>query len=317
MPRNEIPTDFTSQQKLLGTIETKVTADGPSGELIAFLAKNGIVIADDVAAGVTAAGHHTNNLSFTKQGQKYCAQRDVLMLPITVGSVGCFQFLKSYYKDDLKSLGDWDLTVTTSGKITLPIDVAGWTTLLTGFKAKNDSYAAPAVSPLAQYLVKKTISLADYLTKLGAAATLESEMKTAKSNAGKEHNNMVKEWALPLKHIKMEGSFLMKLYAGDEKAICDYGYTVVDDVKVLKTRNIKIPFGFTKLRQKATIGGGFINTGTETLWIYKGKIAAGAPIILLAGAKLIVPKGYSNFCVTNTSAVNSTKMQVVPPNKVA
>lgn len=316
MPRNEIPTDFPTQQKLLGSIKTKVTDDGPSGELIAFLAKNGIVIDDDVAAGVTAAGHHANNLSYTKEGQKYCAQRDALMLPVTVGSGGCFQFLKSYYKNDLKSLGDWDLTVTTSGKITLPTDVAGWTTLLTGFKAKNDSYSAPAVSPLAQYLVKKSISLADYLTKLGEAATLETEMKTAKSNAGKEHNSMVREWALPLKHIKMEGSFLMKLYVGDEKTLGDYGFTIVDAVKVLKTRTIKIPFGFTKLRQRANVGGAFINTGTETLHLYAGETATGIPIILLAGAKLIVPKGYSTFCITNTSAVNIAMLQVVPPKKV-
>jgi len=300
----------------MGAIQTKVTADGTSGELVAFLAKNGIVIADDVAAGVTAAGYLANNLSLTKLGQKYCAQRDALVLPITIGLGGCFQFLKSYYKDDLKSLGDWDLTVTTSGKITLPIDVAGWTTLLTGFKAKNDSYISPAVSPLLQYLVKKSISLGSYLTKLGAAATLETEMKTAKSDAGKEHNDMVNEWVLPLQHIKMIGAFLMKLYVGNEKTLGDYGFTIVDTAKVLKTRNIKIPFGFTKLKLKAKVGGAFINNGTETLWIYKGKIAAGVPIILLPGAKLIVPKGYSIFCVTNTSVVNSAKMQVVPPKKV-
>jgi|GEM_PF-837796 len=316
MSHNKIPTVFNDQTVLLGNILTKVTDDGSSSPLIAFLAKKGIVLTDDVANGVTAAGHYANNLTLTKQGEKYCEDRDALMLPITVGLNGSFQFLKPYYEPMYKTLGDWDVTITTGGKITLPTDVAGWTTLLTGFKAKNDSYELPEVSPLAQYLVKKNISLSDYVTSIADAAVLETNMKAAKKDAGKAHNDMVNDWALPLKHIRMIGVFLMKLYSGDEKALGEYGYTVVDTPKVLKTRNIKIPFGFTKLKQKAKLGGAFINTGTETLWIYKGKIVSGAPIVLLAGAKLIIPKGCSFFCVMNTSAVNSAKLQVVPPKKV-
>ncbi len=317
MSHNKIPTVFNDQTVLLGNILTKVTADGASSPLIAFFAQKGIVLADDVASGVTAAGHYANNLTLTKQGEKYCEDRDTLMLPITVGLNGSFQFLKPYYAPMYKTMGDWDVTITTGGKITLPTDVAGWTTLLTGFKAKNDSYVSPEISPLEQYLVKKNISLSDYVTSIAAAAVLETNMKSAKSDAGKAHNDMVNEWALPLKHIRMIGVFLMKLYSGDEKALGEYGYTVVNSTKVLKTRNIRIPFGFTKLKQKAKLGGAFINIGTETLWIYKGKIVSGAPIVLLPGAKFIIPKGYSSFCVTNTSAVNSAKLQVVPPKKVA
>ena len=316
MSHNKIPTVFNDQTVLLGNIFKKVTDDGTASPLLAYLAKQGIVLTDDVASGVTAAGYYANNLLLTKQGQKYCEERDVLMLPITGGLNGSFQYLKAYYAPTYKSMGDWDVTITTDGKITLPSDVAGWTTLLTNFKEENDSYESPAVSPLEQYLVKKNISLSDYVTNIGEAATLETNMQAAKKDAGKAHDDMVNEWSLPMKHIRMIGVFLMKLYSGDEKALGEYGYTVVNTPKVKKTRNIKIPFGFTKLKQKAFIGGAFINTGTETLWIYKGKVVSGAPIVLLAGAKMIIPKGYSRFCVTNTSAVNSAKLQIVPPKKV-
>ena len=141
-------------------------------------------------------------------------------------------------------------------------------------------------------------------------------MTTAKNNAKGSHHLMTIAWAIPLQHIRMIGKFLMKLYAGNEQALGDYGFKVVYATKALKTRNIKIPYGFTKLNLKAKIGGSFINTGTETLHIYAGKTITGTPIILLAGGKLIVPKGYSSFCVTNTSPSISAKLQVVPPKQV-
>lgn len=316
MSHNKIPTNFNAQTTLLDKIDEKVTADGSGGELVAFLAKKGIVLSDDIANGVTAANYYGTNLSLTKLGEKYCAERDALMLPVTTGLAGCFQYLKVYYKPEFKSLGDWDVTITNSGKITPPTDVAGWSILLTNFKIKNDSYVSPAVSPLAQYLTKKGIVLADFVTDVAAATVLEDSMKTAKSDASKAHNDMGNKWGIPLKHVSQIGAFLMKLHVGNEKELGEYGFTVVDTPKVLKTRNIKIHFGVTKLKQRANVGGAFINTGTETLHLYAGKTATGIPIILLAGAKLIVPKGYSSFCVTNASAVNSAMLQVVPPKMV-
>jgi hypothetical protein len=141
-------------------------------------------------------------------------------------------------------------------------------------------------------------------------------MASAKTIAEDAHELVVTDWAEPLAHIRLIVAFLMKLYKGNTKKLGYYGITVVAAAKVKKTRNVKIPFGFTKLKQKGFLGGAFINTGTETLWIYKGKTATGTPIVLLAGAKMIIPKGYSSFCVTNTSATISAKLQVVPPKQV-
>jgi hypothetical protein len=317
MSHNKLPTNFKSQTTLLDKIDEKVTADGPDGELVAFLAKKGIVLSDDIAKGVIASDYYATNLSLTKLGEKYRSERDALMLPVTDGLSGCFQYLKVYYEPEFKSLGDWDVTITNSGKITPPTDVAGWKTLLTNFKIKNDSYVSPAVSPLALYLAKKGIVLADFVTDVAAASVLEDNMKTAKNDATKAHNDMGNKWGIPMKHVRQISAFLMKLHVGNEKELGDYGFTIVDTARVLKTRNIKIHFGVTKLKQKAKVGGAFINMGTETLLLYPGKTTAGTPIMLLAGAKLIVPKGFSSFCVTNTSAVNSALLQVVPPKDVA
>ena len=316
MSRNEIPSDFPSQQVLLTNLHKKVTDDGEGGELVAFLEEKGIVLSDDVAKGVLAAGHHTDNLAYAKKGQKYCSERDVFMMPVITHFKGSSQFLKAYYTPETKSLGDWGILVTIGGKITLPTDVEGWSTSLDDLNTQNESYESPEVSPLVQYLTKKGIILADDIASCASATLKQTAMTTAKSSAGVSHHDMVIQWSIPLQHIRTIGVFLMKLHAGNEQYLTDYGYKIVESAKVLKTRNIKIPFGFTRLKQKAKLGGAFINTGTETLHIYAGKTIAGIPIILLAGAKLIVPKGYSSFCVTNTSATISAKLQVVPPKQV-
>ena len=316
MPHIEIPSDLDSQTNLLDIIVKRVTTDGASGELVAFLAKKGIVLADDVAKGVTTEAHYSDSLSFARLGQKYCHERDVLIDPIIKKVSGSYQFLKALYTPDTKELGDWGATITIGGKITLPTEVVGCTTALDNLILKNNSYVSPAISPLKQYLTKNAIVLGDDSMGCAAAALKQDAMTTAKNNAKVAHHLMTIAWAIPLQHIRMIGKFLMKLYIGNEQALGDYGFKVVDAKKALKTRNIKIPYGFTKPNQRAKFGGSFINIGTETLHIYAGKTITGTPIILLAGGKLIVPKGYSSFCVTNTSAVNSAKLQIVPPKNV-
>ena len=270
---NEIPSDFPSQTALLTCIAKKVSEDGVSGELVAFLAKKNIVIADDIAKGVTAAGHYSDYLSFSKTGQKYCHERDQIVDPIIEHVSGSYQFLKAYYNP-------------------------------------------PAVSPLKQYLTKNGIVLADDITSCAAAALKDAAMFTAKSNAKVSHNHMSIVWTIPMQHIRTIGNFLMKLYAGNEQQLSDYGYKIVASAKSLKTRNLKIQYGISRLNQRAKIGGAFINKGTETLHIYAGKTITGTPVVLLAGEKLIVAKGYSCFCATNTSVVNSANLQVVPPKNV-
>ena len=313
---NEIPSDFPSQTALLTCIAKKVSEDGVSGELVAFLAKKKIVLADDIDKGVTAAGYYSDYLSFSKTGQKYCHERDQIVDPIIEHVSGSYQFLKAYYNPDIKDLGDWGGTITIGGKITLPTEIVGCTTAINNLNKQNISYLTPAVSPLKQYLTKNGIVLADDITSCAAAALKDAAMFTAKSNAKVSHNHMSIVWTIPMQHIRTIGNFLMKLYAGNEQQLSDYGYKIVASAKSLKTRNLKIQYGISRLNQRAKIGGAFINKGTETLHIYAGKTITGTPVVLLAGEKLIVAKGYSCFCATNTSVVNSANLQVVPPKNV-
>jgi hypothetical protein len=316
MPRSDVPTSLQPQVSLLGSIAKKVSADAAASPILAYLAQQGIVLADDVAKGVTVMSNYAIYSANAKISQDFREQRDVLMLPIVNGMTGSIQFLKGFYQPNYKPLGDWGITAATGGKITLPTTELEWQTLIGLMNTKNSSYIFPLISPLQQYLTLNSIVLADDITDIATAIVKNASMASAKTIAEDAHELVVTDWAEPLAHIRLIVAFLMKLYKGNTKKLGYYGITVVAAAKVKKTRNVKIPFGFTKLKQKGFLGGAFINTGTETLWIYKGKTATGTPIVLLAGAKMIIPKGYSSFCVTNSSATISAKLQVVPPKQV-
>ena len=312
MSRKELPKTFLGQKLLQKTIKKKVDNDAANGELVAFLVDHGIdLVADTVL--VTAAGvEYTSFLAFKKQSEKLCAQRDKLLNPVVKSVTGSVQFLKAYYQPDYKSLGDWDVVVTDGGKVTIATDPELFLTFLIAFKAENDTYTGLNISPLAQYLTKNKIDLAQCVTDTTAAVVIDDNFKIAKSNSEDAHQVMETKSALPFANLTLITNFLMKLYAGDEKGLSDYGIKVINAPKADKVKNIKLALGQSKLKVKTRIGSMFFNTGTVDLNIYKGKTISGDFIVLAAGAKLLVPKGYSKFSVYNPSTTTTGKLQLIP-----
>ena len=297
MSHKELPTTFLGQKLLHKDIKKKVDFDAAGGELVTFLSEHGIVLADDKVLVDAAALKYTSFLAFKKQSEKLCTQRDKLFNPIIKIVTGLVQVLKGYYQPEYKKMGDWGVEVTDGGKVTIATDPALFLTFLIAFKAENDTYIGTNISPLAAYITKNGIDLAKCVTDTTAAVVFHDDYKTAKSNSEDAHQIMETKSAKPFGNLTVITNYLMKLYVGNEKGLSVYGIKTVNAPKVDKVKNMKLVLGQIKLNSKAKVGSMFFNNGTVDLQIYKGKTATGDFIILAAGAKLLVPKGYSAFSV--------------------
>lgn len=316
MSRKELPTTFLGQKLLFDDIKKKVDADGADGELVAFLAEHNINLADDKLLVDAAHLKYKSFLSFSKQSEKLCEKRDKLLNPVIKKVTKSVQYLKGFYNPDYKMLGDWDVTVTDGGKVTIPTDPEKFLTFIIAFKLKNDDYDEPLISPLAQFLTDKKISLADCVTDATAALALHEEFKTATSNSEAAHQAMVTKSAHPFYNLLSITNFLMKLHVDNEKELGDYGLKVVSTPKVEKVKDIKLAIGESKLSRQAKVGSIVANTGTETVYIHKGKtITTTNPLELQAGKSIALPSGYSIISYQNTSTTTFVKIQVIPRDK--
>ena len=312
MSRRKKITTVPAQTVLLGTIKKKVDDDGASSPLVAMLADKGIVLADDVAVGVTALLNNASFLAARKQGQILLQQRKLFMKPILSHTADCFQFLKTLYTPNFKLVGDWGATITDGGKLTYPADVAGQVDLLLAIQKQNDSYVSPAVSPLAPFLTLQGISLSDDAANGALAILRETGYLAAKKSSEDFRQLRDKYWPFAVAHINMIGDFLMKLYKGNEKALGAYGFVVINDPKVVKTRIVTLAVGEKKLKIVVKIGSTIFNSGTVGVNIYKGETISGTPTLLAPGATFLVIKGYSTISVENTSATVKAEITLVP-----
>ncbi len=316
MSRKELPKTFPGQQLLFEDIKTKVDDDGIHGELVAFLADHGIDLTADKVLVDAAALKYTSFLTYNKQSENLCAQRDKLLNPVIKSVTKAVQFLKGYYNPEYKSLGDWNVVVTNGGKVTIATDPALFLTFIIAFKAKNDSYTGTNTSPLAQYLTKKGLNLALCVTNTTDAVAINDTFKTATTNSEDAHQVMETKSSLPFANLLLITNFLMKLYEGNEKALGVYGIKVITAPRVEKIKNLKLAIGEDKLKQEVKIGSIIVNMGEEPINIHKGKtVITTNPIVLGPGEKFVTTKGYSKVSYQNPSTTKFAKIQVIPRDK--
>ena len=312
MSRRKKVNKFSDQVVLLGNINEQVIDDGTSGPMVGMLAEKGIVLSDDIAIGVTASANNVLFLAQARLSQKLLQQRKSIMKPIVKHNTDCLQFLKSLFKPNFKAIGDWGATITDGGKITYPTSTTDQMTLLNAIKTQNDSYAAPAVSPLAAYLTSHNISLSNDATNGAIALLRETAAATAKSSSENYRELRDEFWPGVLNHINEIGDFGMKFFKGNTKALTSYGFTIVDSAPVDKERSIVLFISEKKLNIVVKIKSTIKNTGTVGINIYKGKTISGAPILLGPGEIFLVIQGYSIVSLENTSASEKGEVTLIP-----
>lgn len=309
------PTDFLGQTALLKTIIARVKKDGASSPLIAWLAQKGIDLIEDKAACAKAIANNTLFLAAEKNSQDLRQQRNTLIKPITKHLRGAFQYLKIEFSPNFKAVGYWGATIFSSGKIIYPKTMQGMVDLLMAMKKKNDSYTT-SPSPLLPYLTKNNISLDIDAINAAEALTIQTAFSASVKNSESLREQRDNGWAKALHDTHLIGAFLKRLYSGETKKLGMYGYVVVSSKLATKKRIIKIIFGGIKLNKRIAVGDTIENMGDADVYLYRGKTIGGNPVLLKAGTKWIVAKGFSSISIQNLSSTITAKLAFIPAKKV-
>jgi len=183
-------------------------------------------------------------------------------------------------------------------------------------KKKNDSYTS-SPSPLLPYLTKNKISLDTDATNASQALIKQTAFAASVKNSENLREERDNGWAKSLKDIRIIGSFLKRFYKGETKSLGMYGYVVVDEKLATKRRTIKILFGGIKLNKRIAIGDTIENMGEADVNLYSGRTIDGKHVLLTAGSKWIVTKGFSTISIQNLSTTITAKLVFIPAKKVS
>ena len=306
MPRVNVPEDFVSQRKLQDDIIKKVSADGASSPIKAFLISKGIVLADDAIAGGKADGQDAARLLNSKTSMNFIQLRDLDFNPVMEHMRGELQVVKLFVKPNYRELGLWGATVVAPAKIVYSSNFSDNTTLFDDIITQDATYPA-GESPLVAYLIKQNISLTDDGTAVADAILNDGKAKTAELASQKNTQNRDGFWKDPLAHLHLICDYLMLLCKGNEKALGEYGITVVNSKKAPKMRTSTVKPLEHKTINAVHIGSIFTNTGTTDIHLYKGKTTLGTPTIIHAGEVFGMTKGYSVITVVNPSSLVAIK----------
>ncbi len=311
MPHISYPTDFNGQTVLLLAIKEKVDEDGDDSPLVEMLSLKKIDLTEDAINCGKAIGNNNLFLVAKKNSENLRQQRNNLMKPIMKHLRGAFQFLKILYTPNFKILGNWGGTITNSGRITYASGIVKRVDIFLKMKEQNDSYTE-SPSPLEPYLTQNSIDLSDDAINSAKALQKETAFTNAKKKAEEYREKRDNDFVTPLADINQIGAYLMILFKDNTKALGEYGFDVVDTVKVVKERIIDLGIGQNRLAFRTKVGSTMSNLGTKDLNVYKGKLIAGIPTLLKAGNEFILTKGYSIFSVNNPSSTDSGRFLFNP-----
>lgn len=310
MARIVYPEDFNAQRTLLTHIKARHDADGTDSPLTAFLDQQGIDLAADATTGVAAEGHNVAHVEASRQAENFRQLRDNTFDPVFTRMKGSVQFLKSFYKGNERELGNWGITIDGKARVVYPPSFIERSEL---FQAFFTAYNGTPVtdSPLKPYLTQHNI----VMSTEKSTTTVAIAYNTQFVNKGAESKNETEQrdniWRPVMVHVRAIGDFLKKLYAGNERALYAWGFTVDEAIKAPKLRVTSLEIGGQTTNSGVIIGGTFTNIGTGELHLFKGKDISGTPQTVHPGESVGMLKGYSTITVVNPNTLTAGKFQVL------
>ncbi|MEP6465755.1 MAG: hypothetical protein ABJB05_05600 [Parafilimonas sp.] len=310
MARLQIPEDFTSQFTLLTDVVAQNTALGAASPITAYLTQMDIDLADDVSAGNDAQTHEISRALLSKQSENYRQLRDNAFKKPWQILTGSAQFLKQFYKNNMKELGNWGFTITDGGKLNYPAAITDRIAVFTTFAQKVHTFT-PTTNPLAPYFVQQEIDVTKAVTLVQQATVSNTSFTNAANQSENETELRNQLWLPVLEHLKDIGGFLMKLYSNNPKALGNWGFVVDDSPQKPKLRTTKIKPGATAVLNGLTIGGTLTNIGAGEVHLCRGKATVGNPTIIHAGEQFGIVKGHSTITIVNPSTLAEAKITVL------
>lgn len=297
------PDGLLAEQKLLKAINAKHKDDADASVLTVFLTQNGIDLDKGELIAAQAVTIETSRVLLYNQSGNYNQLRDLSYLPVISRMKGEVQYLKSIYKTNPKELVNWNINIEGNAKVVYPVGLSElWATAI-GFFTKHLSFPA-GKSPLEAYLIQNNIDIAADKTAIETALVYNDKALNAAGLAESltQQRNIL--WSPYVKHLRGIGDYLMNFYAANTKGVTNYGYIVDNSVPKAKLVTSKIMVLEKTTLKGLVLGGTVTNNGADDVHLYKGKTTSGNPIIIKAGEKFTIPKGYSTVTISNPSADN-------------
>mgnify|MGYP001293248814 CR=1 FL=1 len=301
MARINFPKRFAEKTSLQVKVKAKHDADALTSVLIPYIAEQGIDMTVDATATTNAVTANTNFQAAEKLSEELSQKRDNLFDKVFSDHEGEVQFLKKLFRNNVSKLGEWGVTVDNRGRIHYPPDFVGRAAAVQTFITKHNSFPV-GTSPLKPYLDENGISLVTNKTNTTTASTAHNDFLT--QDALKEQYVEQRDtlFAPVEAHIRGIGQFLIGLFHNAPKKAGQWGFVVDDSPQADKVRDGIVKFSSTKTLQQLAIGKDIINTGSIPLKLFKGKTAAGAPIVMNPGDKFTIVRGYGTSTLKDESA---------------
>ena len=300
MARINFNTAFAAVSKLFKTAKKKHTDDGPASVLVRYLNENSIDLNDDETAMTAAAAADKSFNSSEKLMEEKRELRDKLFDPAFGDHKKCVQFLKKFYRAAPHKLGDWTVTVDGDGRISYPPDFTGQAQAVLDFIDHFDTTPSDAAI-LQPFLDENEIDLAANKTATENAQTAHDDFQTAERDKEQFRAGRDLLTAPVTEHLRGIGQFLITNFASNPKKAGQWGYVVDDSPQADRTRDVVVTEQSSKVLQQLAVGKIVANIGQLSAKIFKGKTASGTPIVLDAGQKFTVTRGFGTITVVNES----------------
>ena len=304
MARIIYPTSFEKQANLFEGIYTKHVADGPDSVLLPLFVQQ--LIDPDADLTRIIRGRVQNELFTTLSAESTDMTQDCYNIWDSVFSHyrQGVQFLKAFFKGNVRELQNWTIPVDNKGQINYPSDFMERVKLVRAFYRRNNVLGG--ASPLIPFLTLHTeggeivpIDPAQETSSTEEAVLLYKKMLKTKKDAEEHREQRDLLFAPVLDHIHTIGDFLKKLFVHNPHKLGEWGFVIDDSPREAKQRIVRILPKEIKTIIGIKLGSTFSNTGTVELNIYKGKAAQGQTILLAPEDTYIILRGWGTITVQN------------------
>ena len=311
MPHFDFPETYTLRRKLQIAINKKFLADGADSVLLPFFERAGIDFAQDILDGVAADGNDANSALYAGQSEAATKSRDDSFELPWARTLLWAQFLKVYYKTNVKGLTDWEIPVLVGGRIKYPKDFDGQAAITTAIIEKNNSYTGGSVSPLKPFITTNGDNLVTLLADVVAAQASDIVITEKNKASMDQMADRDKAFDLPYVHVRGVGEYLKSLYPGDATTIGYYGFDFVAEPEAASLRVVSVGPTDDKVVTGIVIGSVLENIGLFPFYMYKGKRKTGVPTLVLPGDKVGMNKGFSQIVASNRNTIGMVKFTVM------
>ena len=311
MARIVYPGDVLRQIQLFDDLKTKHDHDGLSSKIRTYLEYKAIDLEAEAEVAADVAEWEKQRAAFNKSAENHKQRRDLLFEPVWKHTRDNYQFLKVLFNPEVKLLGEWGISVTSTGRLRFPVNFLARVEVVRLLKKKYDSIEPLTFNPLNVFLDQQHRSISDDWSDVEEALEENSKFKSDARETEKYTAKRNVAWKPVWEHVVGITNFLMKLFKGGEKELGLWGIRIDNSPKGHKTRKSTVNIAQSLLAKAIVLNGTFTNVGPTTLKVYKGRKITNEFSTVIPGESLAMTKGCSEILVINTSTQEKGKFKVL------